>query len=75
MPREKARRKIQEEIDAYYRKHYTRGAEYLPKRKKSGRGVVNNVWLKAARELRQSQRESGKTVFGKIAEYVPEWMR
>ena len=59
----------------YNRRMFPGVVERHKRKKKSGGGMVNNMSERAARELHRSQRKSGKTVFGKIAEYVPEWMR
>ena len=45
------------------------------RKKKPQYGIRNNMRLNAAQKLHKRERESGKTVFGKIAEYVPEWAR
>ena len=61
----------------YNRRMFPEVVEGHKRKKRGSYGIINRMRSGAAssRKLRQSQRESGKTVFGKIAEYVPEWAR
>ena len=59
----------------YNRRMFPEVVERHKRKKRVSYGMLNGMRLKSAREMRRKQRESGKTVFGKIAEYVPEWAR